>query len=563
MPRLPVLGRAGIAVCLLGLCPLTPARAQEAPTANPEVMSAQPADALPAPPAAEWIEDLLPEGDSLSDQDLALRMARLYARQAELMEAEAIGDDEALAELLDATMQDLQQLGRRPGVGDQRRFRELYRSLLTEYEHHRGPAPELAFDRGEIFELREAMFAALDGVDDPLMENVDLPSSVMATFPMTVNRAVENQLRFYLRKRGHLARVRQRAETYFPMIEQILAEEGVPDELKYLAVIESALNSTARSWAGAAGMWQFIPATGRHSGLTVTRGLDERLDPEKATRAAARHLKELYAMFGDWQLAISGYNCNPAKIRREIRRAEARNGRPATFWDIYNHIPRETRAYIPSYIAVALIMANPDAFDLPPVEPGPRYEFDVMAVKGGTTLGALADKAGTDLRTLRALNPAFRKTTVPQWADGYEVRLPAGHYARHQRDLAAHARQADGLVPRTVAYSGMNRRVIAFAELPQNGRRVQSGPSAPMIPVQQVADGVRRGQSVAPEAAPSAQPQTERVRYRVRRGDTLIRIARKHGVTVRQLREWNGISGSKIRIGQRLTIHKRAGSRRS
>ena len=544
------------AALVLALCLPALAAAQDAAEEQPELpaVTARPAIPLPAPAAARWVEDVIPDADTLSAPELARRIARLYGKQAELLTAEAEGDADQYAALLEGTMQDLQALAMRPGVLEQPRFRELYRSVLMEYEVFHGESPDFEIEAGEIYDVRAEMFSALASVEEPLLENVELPGSVMATFPMTINRAVESQIRFYLRKNRHLERVRERASTYFPMIEQVLAEEGVPDELKYLAVIESALNQTARSWAGAAGMWQFIPATGRHSGLTVTRELDERLDPEKATRAAARHLNELYAMFGDWQLAIAGYNCNPAKIRREVRRAEQRNGRPATFWDIYNHIPRETRGYVPAFIAVSLIMSNPEAFGLDDVTPGPSYEFDVLPVEAGTSLGAIAERVGVSRRTLEALNPALRRSRVPSWTDGYPVRIPAGHYARYAADLAD-VIEAGEDAPRTVAYRASNRRVIAFAQLEEHAR---SGPSAPAIPVSELAAEHRRGRTVSP---PPAEPEYERIRYRVRRGDTLIRIARRHGVTVRQLREWNNIRGSHIRIGQRLTIMKRQSSR--
>jgi len=542
---------------LLGLLVL-PASAQDAP--EEAKLSARPAALLPPTPAGRWVEEHLAEngalldGDSLSAPELARRIARLYTKQSEILVAEAEGDTERFEQLLDATMQDLRQLAQRPGVLEEPRFRELYRTIVTEHEQYYGPDPEVAVERGDIYAFRSEMFASVEHIDEPLLEDVDLPSSVMATFPMEINRAVEGHIRFLLRKRGHVRTVRHRAETYFPMIEEILAEEGVPDELKYLAVVESALNPRAHSWAGAGGMWQFIRATGRASGLTVTREFDERLDPEAATRAAARHLKELHAMFGDWQLAISGYNCNPAKIRRELRRAEARLGRKATFWDIYNHIPRETRGYVPAFIATALVMSNPDAFGLEPVQEAPRYEFDLIPVRGGTTLASIAEKAGTSLGTLRALNPALRQSRAPRSESTFMVRIPAGHYARYaaRLDDLGTARTAS-TAPRTIAYRGSNRRVIAFASMQDNARLSGSGPSAPVVAVSEVADKARQGQTVSP--APP-QPETQRIRYRVRRGDTLIRIARRHGVTVRQLRDWNNIRGSHIRIGQRLTIVK-------
>ncbi len=550
-----------VALAALVLLLALPTAAQDA-AADLPTLSARPAAPLPETPTARWIADAIADDgpgaqDSLSAPELARRVARLYANQSALLLAESEGDTDRYERTLEATMQDLRALAARPGVLDQSRFRELYRSVLTEYEQYHGPDPELALERGSIFAFRADMFAELANLAEPLLEDVDLPASVVATFPMEINRAVESHIRFLLAKRGHLRTVRHRAETYFPMMEQILAEEGVPDELKYLAVVESALNPRAHSWAGASGMWQFIPATGRHSGLTVTRELDERLDPEAATRAAARHLTELYEMFGDWQLAISGYNCNPAKIRRELRRAEARLGRKATFWDIYNHIPRETRGYIPAYIATALVMANPEAFDLPAVEAAPRYEFDLVPVRGGTALTTLAERAGTNVQTLRALNPSLRRSRVPNATATRMVRVPVGHYAQHRDGLDALAGRASETA-RTVVYQGSNRRVIGFASA-QNNDRLSGGAAAPLVPVTEVAEKARK-RSATPtrraSAPTSAPPATQRIRYRVRRGDTLSRIARRYGVSTSQIREWNGLRNSTIRTGQRLAIHQ-------
>ena len=236
--------RSALLLTLLGLL-AAPALAQDSPD-EAKKLSARPAELLPPTPAGRWIEENLAEsgapldGDSLSAPELARRVARLYANQSEMLVAEVEGDIDRYEDLLDATMRDLRQLVQRPGVMEQPRFRELYRSVLTEHERYRGPDTELALQQGDVFAIRAAMFAALDEVDEPLLEDVTLPTSVVATFPMEINRAVESHIRFLLRKTGHLRAVRSRAATYFPMIEQVLAEEGVPDELKYLAVIESA-----------------------------------------------------------------------------------------------------------------------------------------------------------------------------------------------------------------------------------------------------------------------------------------------------------------------------------
>ena len=305
---------------------------------------------------------------------------------------------------------------------------------MTEYEQYYD-AP--ALDRGEIYAFREGLFAATESVEGPLLEDVELPEALgpnVAVIPMTMNRLVEGSLNYLRRANGHTARVRTRADTYFPMIEQILAEEGVPDELKYLAVVESALNPRARSHAAAAGMWQFIQATGAAYDLRVTNERDDRLDPEQSTRAAARHLRDLYERFGDWQLALAGYNCNPNRIARAVRSAEERLGRTATFWDIYDDIPRETRNYVPMFIATALIMSNPSQFGLPAHDPGPRYVYDEVPVEVGTSLATVAAAAGTTVDAVRALNPSFRRDRVPAAPSGdvRMVRIPLGAYASNE-----------------------------------------------------------------------------------------------------------------------------------
>src|SRR5690606_2025885 len=166
---------------------------------------------------------------------------------------------------------------------------------------------------------------------------------------MSANKVVEQAINEYLQNRQAVLRLWiERSHTYFPMIEQIFEEERIPNELKYIALGESSLNPTAHSWVGAAGMWQFMPATGRSSGLEINDWIDERRDPEKSTRAAARHLKELYESYGrNWHLALAGYNCSYRCITRAVRRAGGTLTDPPSYWEIYPYLPRETRDFIP------------------------------------------------------------------------------------------------------------------------------------------------------------------------------------------------------------------------
>ena len=384
--------------------------------------------------------------DSLTESQLARRLARLYERQATLLDATTGGDPALTSALLDGLVADLQLLGQRPGVMFDARFREAYSAVLTEYERfYQTPA----MDRGDVYAFREAGIDAVERGFDmgvPLLEHVTLPdrATYVTTIPMDVNTQVERYVQFLVRRPSHVERLLSRAETYFPMVERVLAEEGVPDELKYLAMVESALNPAAASHAGAAGMWQFIRATGAAYGLQATGEYDDRLDPEQSTRAAARHLRDLYDRFGDWQLALAGYNCNPAVIARAARRHEERTGQRATFWDIESAIPRETRAYVPMFIATSLVVSNPSAYGLDGTpDPGPEYAFDRMPAAGGTSLGAVARVLGVSEAAVRALNPSLRSGRVSSGRGAQTLRIPPGLYAEHAAELDRFAPPTD------------------------------------------------------------------------------------------------------------------------
>jgi membrane-bound lytic murein transglycosylase D len=561
MPRLPLAALASLFV-------VTPVLAQS--SAPDAALRSRPVEPIRSHEALPLDDDAV---DSLTGEQLARRIARLYTRQAELLEAEAAGDTDRYVVLLDALVVDAHLLASIPGVAEEVRFKEAYSAILTEYE---GFYDEPAVDRGEIFPFLEEAFAIANGVDGPLLEDVTLPTYAAGAhatvFPMEVNRLVQSSVQYLQRSTGHVSRLRSRADTYFPMIERILAEEGAPDELKYLAMVESALNPRARSHAAAVGMWQFIAATGAAYGLRSGGDVDDRLDPERATRAAARHLVDLHERFGDWQLALAGYNCNPARIQREIERAEARLGRKATFWDIYDHIPRETRNYVPMFIATALVLSNPEAYGFPAsYEPGPRYTYDVVPVEGGTSLSAVAGLLDVDEDVLDALNPSLRRGRVPEQRDAWMLRIPAGAYDEHAERLdrlaPRSARTSTLYAARTVNYgtradrpiAPMDERVLVAAAAPPRPapRTAATQPppevnTQPEVPVRTVAD------VAAEEASASAPPPSESrptaTFHRVQRGEHLTMIAQRYGVTVNQIVNANNLRSTTIRPGQRLRI---------
>jgi len=547
---------------------------------------------------------LVPNPISLAERDATLVIASIYGVLQQVIESEALGNEARVQSLLDSAVRDLDVLAQQDYLLADSRYRELYRSVVTEYERFYGANETMTMAYGDIFSYREAMFASLNTIDEPLLEDVSLPElPAMATsIPMTMNRLVQSSITFLQREPDkHLNHWLARAETYFPMIEQILAEEGVPDELKYLAMVESGLNPRARSWARAVGMWQFIAATGTAYGLTVNGWIDERMDPEKATRAAARHLKDLHAMFdGDWQLALAGYNYSPSKVRRALRRAEARLGRPATFWDIYTDIPRETRNYVPMFIATALVVSNPERFDVEPVKPGPTFTFHRVPVYGMHSMADIARLSGSDATTVKALNPELTRSSLPPSSGAYWVRIPVGTYEAFATNYAAlpeslrqptseHtvlrgetlgelARRYGTSVAQVKAQNNLKSNTIRVgqrlavpvvdysgplaeasdetgAELVHYGRRnlrpiLAASPSELPIPVVNVSS-----RSSGPSASSSSEPSGTRVRYTVKVGDTLSEIGEKYRVSPSRIRGWNNLSSSRIRAGQTLTIY--------
>lgn len=559
--------------------------------------------------------------DSLTEAQILRRLSRLYTYQAEILVAEADGDIEHAQGLLELAMADLAVLAEQPNIRERPRYREVYRSLVTEYERLYGTDhADMAAAYDEIFQFRADMFAELAEVEEPLEEEVAIPElpPMKTTIPMTMNRLVESSISFLLRNPDkHINNWMRRADTYFPMIEKIMAEEGVPDEMKYLAMIESALIPTNKSWAKAVGMWQFIQQTGSAYGLRVTSYEDERMDPEKATRAAARHLRDLYEQYdNNWHIAIAGYNCSPRCIKRAISRSGKSN---PTFWDIYPYLPTETRNYVPMFIATALVASNPSAFGLTP-EKGEPYTYDVVSVHGMLALEDAARLAGTDVETIKALNPALRRSTLPPSDNAYSLRIPQGTADRFMAELqrdppqarkpagtytvrrgdslgkignrygvsVSALKNANGLrrntihpgqrltIPglestqaggSTVRLASTQAQTVAFGDRivypiqPLGSPSLASAspastgvttastkttPSAPIV----------KASTSAPRSEPAASSSSNtRVVYKVRRGDTLNKIATKYGVSVRDIQGWNNLRGTTIRSGQRLTLY--------
>jgi membrane-bound lytic murein transglycosylase D len=537
----------------------------------------------------------------VADQDttaLNPEVARLYVLQSELLSVE---DSTRRAQLLNQAMAELSALLRtRPDALERSAVRSVYGDLTAEYRRFHGYPSDpdsTVLARGQIFSVRARLFASLEEVEEPLLRTGEPRAEVEgSTIPMTSNRLVD-QSTTYLQDdpSKHLDRWRERVQVYGPMIEHILAEEDVPQELKYLAMIESGLNPDARSWAGAVGMWQFMPSTGRRYGLTVNAWVDERRDPEKATRAAARYLNDLHEEFGDWHLALAGFNCGGGCVRRALRRSDADD---PSYWDAYEYLPRETQGYVPMFIAAARIMENPETFDFDPPEPASPLAYDYVPVHGSRlSLSTVASLADTTRSAIESLNPELRRARVPPSKDRYHLRIPLGSYPRfawnyadlpddRKQPATTYAvRRGDTLSEIAVRFgtstpvlqrlNGLRGTTIRPGEqlvVPvqeyasaltatdqQRPMRVQYDTSPPVRPLDAIETADAPSDTTTPEdrSTSSSEPQTASSvpqTYRVSRGDTLGEIAQRFGVTIQEIQAWNDLNGTRIRPGQRLRI---------
>lgn len=342
----------------------------------------------------------------------------------------------------------------------------------------------------------------------------------------------------------------EREGMYGEFIRSRLRERGMPEDLLYLAMIESGLSNRAVSHAAAVGLWQFIAETGRRYGLEVSAYVDERRDPVKATDAALDYLEYLYDRFGSWYLAGAGYNSGENRVGRIMREMTgSERGTDADYWRIAPRLPRETRDYVPLMLAAGHIGKDPNSYGFYGIEHHPPLAFDRVEVDGGIPLTAVAQAAGVDVAAVRDLNPHLIRGITPPGRK-WEVRVPVGRRAAVLSNLdraveetrvatVTHRVSRGETLTHIARRHGVAVSALRAANPGVNPNRLQVG--------QRVQVPVGGGAILASAAAPTWKT------YQVRRGDTLSHIAARHGVTVRQIRQWNGI-GTRIYAGQRLRI---------
>jgi membrane-bound lytic murein transglycosylase D len=404
-------------------------------------------------------------------------------------------------------------------------------------------------------------------IDPRLKQTVeDEVKEVAHDLPIEINDRVLGFLEYYQngRGRGAIEVGMERQGKYQPMIERILKEEGVPLDLIYLCQAESAFEPRALSRAAAKGMWQFISSRGKEYGLRQTWWIDERSDPEKSTRAAARHLKDLYQMFGDWYLAMAAYNSGPVRVQRALDRTGADN-----FWTLADKraLPKETINYVPNILALTIIGKNPEkyGFSVTSAEP---IETERVSVDKATDLRVIAEAIDVPVEQLRSLNTHVLRWTTPPGDPDFQLILPKGYADKFNEQIPSLPETKRVLFREHVVRKGDTLGLIAKTYGTTTSQLVQANnlvktpilkightliiPMSDSIPPQPKPRFASASTSTTTTAATAG--RTRSLTYTVQSGDTLAKIAARFNTTVEKLKTWNHLSSTRLAIGKKLII---------
>lgn len=529
--------------------------------------------------------------DDLVFADTVVSAMLEEARQHYLSAISAQGNQDSArsASQFEQAISILDQLSYVPEIENNRDFNDLSKAVIEDYEHYITKIDSLG-PNSSVFALREKLNQITEQTD---ITGASTTTEIIqgTTVPLVVNRLVEQNIAFFQgRGREFMERWLNVAGRYFPILRPIMKEEGVPEEIVYLTMVESGLNPVARSWKRAVGMWQFIKGTAHLYGLRWNFWYDERRDFEKATRAAARHLKDLHEEFGDWHLALAGYNSGAGRVYRGIRRSGSTD-----FFEMRRKLPRETRNYVPEYIAATIIGMNPAKYGFGGIKPADPLRYEYVTVDDCVDLSVLADCAGTDLDTMRDLNPELVQWCTPPGMKGYRLRVPVGSSARFKEKYAAIPEQQKrdwivhtirrgetlssiasrygipiGIVQETNHLTVKKRLSVGktlVIPVPKGSERfeklvlasAQTDPSRSYTPRVRRSNGNRTKMSRALAAAARRSPANvkdkAKLSYTVKKGDSLGQIAEWYSCRAADLRNWNDIPyGRPIHPGEDLVV---------
>jgi membrane-bound lytic murein transglycosylase D len=466
--------------------------------------------------------------------------------------------------------------GPAPSAGVQAFSLEMYEGIQR-YEALAGATEEAGTSHGEVSPELAAELEAPEPTADEIAGaraalDAEMPQ-VRSDVPIVVNDSVLRLIAAFQSEALHdkIAAGLTRSGRYLPMIHSVFAEQGLPEDLAMIAFIESAFLPHARSPKAAHGIWQFMPRTGRQYGLTSNGIVDERSDPEKATRAAARYLTYLHDLFDDWYLVMAAYNAGEGKILRAMQRTGARD-----FWELArtSAIRNQTKNYVPAFLASVLISKNPSRFGFE-FTPEPPLTYETLRLERPIDLQRLAESTGVSVEDLQALNPELRLLVTPRQPEGYDLKIPAGALETFQVAYAAaptakppsfktHVAKKGETLPRIARKYGVSVSAVASANSLNPRSRIVRGEEI-LIPekVATAKSPAPHGGKTAKASKKAAPPATETASaakakpksYLVKAGDTLYRIAVRHGVSVAEILAVNGLGGSPaIKPGDKLKI---------
>lgn len=384
------------------------------------------------------------------------------------------------------------------------------------------------FDRLNNAKIEEQMIVPnyqFEYIPDFTYQEVAAKIKAMETdMPFELNEKIFAFINYFtVRNREYTKMVLQRQNLYFPLFEETLTDHEMPEDIKFLAIIESGLNPKAKSRVGAMGLWQFMPATGKMYSMNVNRDVDDRMDPDLSTEGAARYLKSLYRMFGDWELALAAYNCGPGNVRKAIKRS----GGKKTFWGVYDYLPKETRSYVPQFQAMMYVLRHAEDHNLFLEQPTYPVAYEKIKFNQELDLEQLAAVAGVCVEDLEFLNPSIQNRLIPATNQHMAIRVP-----KEKAELiASNKEQFSEAVKLT------SERSLAL--------RASNNTSSPTKPL-----------AVASTTTNSSAGQQQKVTYTVKSGDVLGTIAARNGTTVTKLKTWNNLRSNNIRVGQKLVIYK-------
>lgn len=425
-----------------------------------------------------------------------------------------------------------------------------------------------------------------DSVYRMRLEKLDAESP----FDLIYNNAVRSYIEMYaVRKRATVSRMLGLSKMYFPMIEEILDRKKIPLELKYLAIVESALNPTARSRAGAMGLWQFMYGTGKMMGLKTSSYVDERCDPIKSTEAACDYIQFLYDMFGDYQMVLAAYNGGPGTVSKAIRRSGGKN----TYWEIRPYLPRETQGYVPAFIAVNYVMTHWEEHNLYAAVPKITYaDVDTVNIKQELSFQQIAKVLNMSVEEIRYLNPSYKRGTVPHSEDNcYALCLPTekiGSFITNESEIYEYAKKDSAMqalavqevakihtVRKGEIISKIAKRYGCTPEDIKAWNRLKSAKlhtgqkltvyipvkantisaSAKTTAAADTTSVVKPEMRSGVDSTKTSAPANAKFRYvSVKKGDSLWSISQENNVTIDQLKQWNNLEGGKIMTGQKLKI---------